>query len=213
MPVSRAKQLEVMERREKVADLYIQGHTQAAIGKQLGVVQSIICDDLAVIRKQWLNSTVRNFDLARAEQLLKLDRVESEAWEAWERSKKPGSTATISEGENNKKQSRRTIKQKDGDPRFLQIVGACIVQRRAILGLDLIPQAKEGEGDGPLTLDVRQARVLAIFDSLTVKPRNGRVIAEPPTLDAGPVCGGGERGTLEDGTTLEAPRPGDHGEH
>ena len=204
MPVSRAKKMEVMGRREKVADLYIQGHTQAAIATQLGVVQSIVSGDLQVVRQQWLESSVRNFDLARAEQLLKLDRVESEAWEAWERSKKPSSTATISEGEN-KKQSKRTIKQKDGDPRFLHIVGACVVQRRAILGLDMLSQVKEGESDGAVTLEVRRNRILALVDSLTVKPRNGTVRGGPAGLESGDVRDGGERRALEDGSTLEMP--------
>ena len=55
----------LLERRSKVADLYVQGHTQTAIGNQLGVSQGTISGDLIVIRKEWLASTIRDFDLAR----------------------------------------------------------------------------------------------------------------------------------------------------
>ena len=205
------QQLAQLQRREKAAELYIQGHTQAAIAKQLGCTQTCVSKDLQKIREKWQQSSVRNFDLARAEQLLKLDRVEMEAWLAWERSKQPSSTATISESEN-KKQSRRTVKQKEGDPRWLQIVQNCITQRRAILGLDLLPQVKDGGTDGPATLELRRARVMAFFDGLGIRPPNGTGAPGLAAPDAGPVCDGGERGEMEDGPALEAPRPGDHGE-
>ena len=65
MPVARSKKLAIVERRKKVADLYIQGWTQSEIAQHLGYTQGTMCADLQWIRKEWRESMVRDFDLAR----------------------------------------------------------------------------------------------------------------------------------------------------
>ena len=76
------------QRLSDVARLYLQGKTQTAIGKALGVTQQQICYDLKIVRKRWLDSSIRNFDEARAQELAKIDRVEAEFWAAWNRSQR-----------------------------------------------------------------------------------------------------------------------------
>jgi hypothetical protein len=163
MPVTRAKKVDVLRRREHVADLYIQGHTQVAIAEKLGVKQPTISQDLTAIRKLWRESSIRNFDEAKELELQKLDRVEREAWAAWERSQKPTQSATV-EGDGVPKRSRKTISQRNGDPRYLDTVLKCVAARRAILGLDAPTKIAPTTPDGQeLSFSERQVHIQAIL--------------------------------------------------
>ena len=75
--------------------------------------------------------------MLRERELQRIDRVEREAWAAWERSQQPVQSAVVT-GEDIAKRTRKSVQQKYGDPRFLDIVHKCIAQRRAMLGLDMI---------------------------------------------------------------------------
>jgi hypothetical protein len=109
-----------LERRQRVATLYLQGRTQWDIARQLGCSQGTICNDLVRIKDQWLASSLRDFEAAKAQELAKLDRVEAAVWEALERSQQPLT----------KKGDKRP-----GDPRFLAQVFQCIEARLKILGV------------------------------------------------------------------------------
>ena len=75
-------------RRQQVAAAYLRGEYQADIATRFGISQQQISLDLKTIRAMWLQSAVRDFDAARAEELAKIDAVEAEFWGAWEKSKK-----------------------------------------------------------------------------------------------------------------------------
>lgn len=137
MPASRNRRLEIAQRRAKVADLYIKGWTQANIAIECGASQPTICDDLAKIRDEWRKSAIRDFDVLRERELQRIDRVEREAWAAWERSQQPVQSAVVT-GEDIAKRTKKSVQQKYGDPRFLDIVHKCIIQRRAMLALDVV---------------------------------------------------------------------------
>ncbi len=87
MPKPR-KTAEIAHRRQAVADLYLQGWSQTTIAEHVGVNQSTISHDLKALQEKWQEAASRDIDLARAIELQKLDRVEREAWAAWERSQK-----------------------------------------------------------------------------------------------------------------------------
>lgn len=76
----------IMERRNRVADLYLKGLTQSKIAELEGVTQPCIHNDLKAIRKQWVSETLTNFDEIQARELAKIDNLETQAWKAWERS-------------------------------------------------------------------------------------------------------------------------------
>ncbi len=149
MAVNGRRALEIVRRRREVSELYLQGWSQTAIAEHLGVAQSTINGDLKKIREAWLNSAIRDFDQARAQELQKLHRLEREAWAAWERSQKPAQSAVI-QGEEPSQAMRKTIKNQHGDPRFLEQIHKCIASRRALLGLDapqkIMPTDAEGRG-------------------------------------------------------------------
>ncbi len=152
-----------------IAQLYLQGITIAEITRRVSEANKyslstrMIDHDLAEIRKQWLESSVRNFDEARAQELAKLDEVERHAWAAWDRScgeHHSSRTKAVKEaGEPVKNEAVLMKRDEYGDPRFLAIVKQCIDKRCALLGLD-----------APDVLEIHKKELTLTFDIGTNKP-------------------------------------------
>ena len=128
---------EVLSRRTEVARRYLQGEMQEQIAQSFGVSQAQISKDLTVIRAAWLAAAVRDFDAARAQELAKIDAVEREYWEAWERSKKDKET-TLHDVDGAKQIKKATIRREgqSGNAAYLAGILTCIERRCSILGLD-----------------------------------------------------------------------------
>ena len=163
MRITQAQRLAIIERRQRVADLYLQGWTQLAIAREVGVSQGMICVDLKQIRKDWRESAIRDFDAMRDEELRRLERIEREAWDAWERSQKPVQSAKIHDQQANGK-GHKTVKSQVGNPRFLELVVKCVESRRTMLGLDapklIAPTTPSG---APLSMEERHGVINAIL--------------------------------------------------
>ena len=185
----------ITRRREQVADSYIQGKTQAEIARDLGVSQPTVSTDLKAIQTQWRASAIRDFDLLRERELQKLDRLEREAWAAWERSQK-ASQQTVVSTTGDEQRTQDTVKEQYGDPRFLETVHKCIASRRALLGLDaptrIAPTSPDGE-------EAYHSHVMSELMRLAEQSKNG-----PEVIDAAYVtsfvaqekveCGADEHG-------------------
>lgn len=127
------------DRRRRVAALYLRGDSQYEIARAVGVNQGTISRDLEAVRAEWLAAAVRDFDARRAEELARLDALETEAWAAWERSRAPAETTTAEKAETadgTRSKASKRVEGRDGDPRFLQVVERCIARRCELLGLD-----------------------------------------------------------------------------
>ena len=200
MPQKQSKKLALLQRRQQVAELALQGWSQAKIAEHLNVAQGTISGDLTAIRKEWRESALRDFDEARAIELQKLNLIETEAWSAWKRSQKPQQSAVFT-GASPGPESRKSLANRYGDPRFLDLINKCIAARRALCGLDVAPVNTSGEDlfDGNVTQAVRVEHVLALLASFG--QRAG--VAFPGTAIIGPqprdVRAGGQQGELEDG--------------
>ncbi len=208
MPVRKSKCLAIRQRRQQVADLYLKGLTQAAISTEVGVGQPTVCSDLKHIQAEWRDSMVRDFDLAREIELQKIDRVEREAWAAWERSQKPDQSAQTYDDPNNRR-TRRTVRNRNGDPRYLEIVLRCSRERRELLGLDA-PQRMEIEHHGDDTLAERSDRLVALACALSQRAGAGAagaglILDQPGLLRAD--C---QPGQVAAGAAPQLPGPGDH---
>jgi hypothetical protein len=124
---------------EETAKLYLQGWKQSDIAAKQGVSQQQISNDLKEIRRRWRESTIRDFDQIKDEQLQKIDLMESEAWAAWIRS---CGNRTVELEETTLSDKGDTVKSATkkekliGDPRFLQMIDTCILRRCKILGID-----------------------------------------------------------------------------
>lgn len=145
----------IARRRAKVAAMYLLGDTQQEIAKAVGVSQVTVSYDLAAVRKQWLASSLRDFDAMKGEELARLELLEREAWEAWSRSR---SAETSSRTEKvlacepagpvtskgtvhtpaalipTKVIREVTTSGRTGDPRYLLQVFRCVEARLKLLG-------------------------------------------------------------------------------
>lgn len=134
--------IQIENDRTEIARLYLQGLTQTQIGQRLDMTQQMVCHDLKVIRQRWLESSVIDFNAAKARELARIDNLEVTYWEAWERSLEQFKSKTVkakgSDLEAAKASAEQTIKTEDrnGDPRYLEGVRWCIERRCKILGVD-----------------------------------------------------------------------------
>ena len=129
-----SEKMHYTDRRVKVARDYLAGDYQTVIAERYGVSQGTISNDLKAIRLQWQEEYAATFDTMVAEQLAKIDKIERQAWQAWEDSKKDAETVT-QEGtaEMVAKITKKRVGQ-TGNPQFLQQVQWCIEQRLKIIG-------------------------------------------------------------------------------
>lgn len=141
--------------RRRVADLYLQGWIQADIAAETGLSQPTISRDLKAIQKEWLTSTLVDFNEAKAREIAKVDRLEREYWRAWERSCEDAETTTqkaVDTDGKTRQEAIKTAKGQAGDPRFLSGVQWCIEKRCKIMGVDA-PEKHEHEISGKLEVE------------------------------------------------------------
>ncbi len=135
----------------EIARLYLRGITQAEIGEQIGVSQRQVSYDLAILRERWKQSSLIDFDAAKAEELAKIDALEAEYWQAWNESKREKKRqAAKKRGEQT--ETSLTTEERNGDPRYLQGVQWCIEQRCKILEIGI---KVKSEQSGEWTLRVK----------------------------------------------------------
>jgi len=142
----------------EISHLYLQGITQAEIGQRLDVTQQQICYDLKILRKRWLQSSIVNINEVKAKELARVDHLEREYWEAWERSIGKHQTKTV-KARGTKESAdlaEQTLKTEDinGDPRYLSGVQWCINKRCEVLGLDAPSKTDITSGGKRVTFEV-----------------------------------------------------------
>jgi hypothetical protein len=195
----------LVHRRRQIADMYLKGRTQMEIAGQLAVSQMTVSRDLAIVEAEWRKESIIEFERSRLRELQKLELVEREAWDAWQRSQNPASAATITDGKTGQ-HSRKSLKHQYGDPRFLDQVNKCITQRCILLGLQ--PAAPlEGNGDDSISLEERRERIIRLFNELGDRLRAGQPGERPGNDEPGGVRAGDEPGDVAGGAAPDVPRP------
>lgn len=175
----RQKKLDYTLRRKEVADKYLKGWTQQDIADKYRVNQATISRDLAAIKDQWIQSAIVDFDSAQARELARIDKLERQYWDAWDRSqeeikkasqrqKGPKSSPSFTE-------TSQTVEERVGDPRYLSGVQWCIEMRCKLLGL-FAPTRTEHRG-------VIAAAVQ--FEDLTEDERDRRISTILAEVEAG----------------------------
>jgi hypothetical protein len=146
----------ILERRKRVAGMYLRGMSQWEIGRQLGVTQQCIAKDIHALEKEWLASAVVAIDAAKAKELARIDRLERIAWRAWRRScqRKERATTRMERKLDEDAQKAKTVTSKatelrDGNPEYLKRVEWCISKRCELLKLNP-PQRLEHGGSAEL---------------------------------------------------------------
>jgi hypothetical protein len=140
---------------------YIAGASQAQIAQELGISQQQVSYDLAIVQQRWVERTTMDLDQHRAEELARLDVLEREYWEAWERSKQPAEQTQTDTNDivdpaapeirkTRLERNRRRTQQRDGNPVYLAGIERCIELRCKILGLyqsvKVAPTSPDGGG-------------------------------------------------------------------
>jgi hypothetical protein len=187
--------LAVLQRRTKVAALYLAGTTQQyriaeALGLPLPSGQRVVSRDLEAIRKAWRESATASYQDHVAAELARLEAIEAEGWQAW-RESKAGRTASRSRkrtapgGADGGSEGELSRQSSPGDAAFLVALVKVSARRAALLGLDA-PTRVQAE--------VRDAPRLPFFVEVPVdpdadrRPDDGAPVngAAPPAAAAAP---------------------------
>ena len=146
--------MEIIYRRHEVSRMYLEGIPQFKIAEKFGLSTGTIAQDLVHIRDQWKASTIVNFEEKLGVELAKIDHLEDEAWEAWQKSKESAEIVHrrreyVRQNLKGKGRGRgkhklvpikvtaeKVAKGQVGDPRFLDQVKWCVEMRCRLLGLD-----------------------------------------------------------------------------
>jgi DNA repair photolyase len=146
-----AQHLAIKSRQNKVAELYLAGHRTAyAIAPFLPEVdRRTISNDLRTLREEWKRQMADRYNDALAQELVRIDLIEQEAWSEWERSKTDREKRVREEGTGKHgatSKKRREREGRLGDPRYLEIVCKCMVQRVKLMGIDAASERGEKPG-------------------------------------------------------------------
>src|SRR5262245_58821887 len=202
------ERLNAAQRRRKTADMYLKGWSQEAIASFLGISQATVSRDIDAVRAEWREASAVEFGEAVCQALQKLDLVEREAWQAWQRSQTPITSAVRTEGNGPKgPSSRATLKNSHGDPRFLDLVNKCVAQRSLILGLNAAAPAAGDDAHEHETIEIRRERLLATIARLGLAAGPAGAGAGPDVAEPGDLRPDGQCGEVGGGPAPDAPGP------
>jgi hypothetical protein len=199
MPRSTAEELAIESRRTQVAGLFLRGvRRQSELAQRVGVDRSTVSRDLKVLNARWKESAVRDLDAAKGQELERIDQMEREYWDAWEKSKNAHETTTteqITGGDGERLKAGIRKDEQCGDPRYLAGVQWCVNKRCEILGLHapqkVAPTNPDGTKEyGALTDQQRLAGYHAILARLG-QGRLGRPVPADGLADGGALGGPG----------------------
>jgi len=164
------------QREKDLAELarrYLRGEHQADIAADLGVSQATISIDLKTLQRRWQESALVDIDEAKARELARVDNLEWEYWNAWERScsERKVASAEVRAGDVQGKPHKSSVRkeQRDGNPAFLRGIEWCIDKRCRILGLDAPTRSElSGPDGGAINVDFTgselDAEIIRILD-------------------------------------------------
>lgn len=145
-----ARELVFSDRRlqetEKICELYLQGYSFFEISKSVGLNPHVVKSVVDQSRQVWIERHNQSLSDLTAEQISKIDMVESRAWESYYESRKLYLEKQDSSGSNDKgsfSSSRTTKRKQVGSAEFLNIILNCVKQRSELLGL-----GKRDENEG-----------------------------------------------------------------
>lgn len=149
--------LKALQGAVKVAELYCQGVPCLEIAKRLGVKPVQVYSALKRAKQLWREKMAESAEAVKAEQLAKLDKIEAEAWAAWQRSKKDAiermRRESVSAKFGRKSETGQKKIHRDGEAKYLDIVMRTIRQRLELLGI-LNPETQAPTGNGSTLLEV-----------------------------------------------------------
>jgi len=157
----------------KTSELLVRGYTIAEICSELDVTKTTGYKMIKRVTDEWRRSAMSSINEVKAKELAKLDHIESAAWEGWERSKQSRRKQTIDSdilklkdnpALRTPRKSKSVEEDRDGDPRYLDMILKCVDRRIRILGIDDMSGEIRGDTDDRNDLSKR----LATYDQFLV---------------------------------------------
>ena len=130
------KKENINERLSRVSELYLKGYTQIEIGNIVNVTHQQVSYDLKKLMIQWKENQLNNIDEWISAELVRINKIETEAWEAWERSKGKDKSTKIKGTTNKANYIEKTESENFGDPRYFNTIQWCINKRAELIGLN-----------------------------------------------------------------------------
>jgi len=126
-----------------IARWYCEGRPQIEMAEELGVDENYVVEAIRTLRSEWA-SRRDDFNTRKDEELAKLDNLEQEAWQAWQRSCEERIVTRVhlermrpsSQDEPVITEQVITKEARDGNPIYLEMVFRCIDRRIKMLGMD-----------------------------------------------------------------------------
>jgi predicted hydrocarbon binding protein len=179
----------ILMRRQLAAKFYLRGYHAARIAEEIGkemgrkFSRPQISADLQILAKEWRESALFDIGAAKAKELAKINNLETEYWEAWEKSKKDyieksrkkktykNNEAPEAHQEDDIKNMQSieigsVKKRATGNAAFLAGIQWCIEKRIKLLGLD-----NEASGDR-LKRDFETYEDAEIIEILSIVEKN-----------------------------------------
>lgn len=160
---------EMEEDKRYLALWYVQGYSQREMCQMISQVRGreygsgVISGTLKKIREAWIEEYMPPYAEMQAKELARLDKMERELWDAWERSKRDAEAETVEESHESGKDGvydrNKTVRDRagrDGDPKFIEQILKVVDKRAKIVGLyqaskvevDWRKEAEAAIGDG-----------------------------------------------------------------
>ena len=149
----------------KVAEGLHAGKSIKQTAIELDRTGASISKDRRILRMRWAKKNTDYIQEEKFDQLEKLNRIEEEAWDAWDRSIGERSQTTRRVVQRNGVEERivsETTETLAGDPRYLSTLNDVIRRRCSILGVDA---PKEMMVDATTTLNVKAKLDLGVSDA------------------------------------------------
>lgn len=137
--------------KNQIQDLYLARKSQGEIAKLMGVSQPTVSQWIRRITKEWRDSRFKNLDEIKFEELERINKIESEMWQMWERSKVKNKktllkeTFGVIEGVGQPNERERSIPRAfrvqdkiidaEGNMEYMNKISWCIEQRCKITGI------------------------------------------------------------------------------
>jgi predicted transcriptional regulator len=138
----------------RLRDMYVRGWTQVRIGQELGISHAAVSNDLKELHRRWREETTLALDDYKRKELAKLDELEREYWQAWERSQSAQETKRQRKktGDDGAESLQEMVSRAQcGDAQYLAGIIKCIEKRCKLLGLDA-PVKTEGVWYGKMSI-------------------------------------------------------------
>jgi hypothetical protein len=167
---------------ETICQMYLKGYNFNEIANEVEMDWSCVKGIIDESRKIWIERHNRSLSELTAEQLARIDRVESRAWESYELSRKDYSEKQSSSGSNDKgafTSERKTKRKQSGSAEFLSIILNCVKQRTELLGLGKGDDEDTGRHNSMLVVvnSPDEARAIQNFQQFQ-KLVEGEVVSE-----------------------------------